>query len=101
LGYKVFFNYVLVCGRDGKMKIITCMVCSKIEGKKKLLIPRLDFFLIKHLGLRKCSVTKLRIFINAYYVNPNNANVMNEKLYVSIGCDTVANLIEKVGKVEK
>jgi hypothetical protein len=25
---------------------------------------------------------------------------MNEKLYASIACDTVANLIEKVGKVE-
>jgi hypothetical protein len=34
-------------------------------------------------------------------VNPNNANVMNEKHYASIGCDTVVNLIEKVGKVEK
>ncbi len=78
------------------------MVCSKIEGKKKLLIPRLDLFLkIKHLGLRKCSATKLRVFINAYYVNPNNANVMNEKLYASIGCEPVVNLIEKVGKVEK
>jgi hypothetical protein len=34
-------------------------------------------------------------------VNTNNANVTNEKLYASIGCDIVANLIEKVGKVEK
>jgi hypothetical protein len=34
-------------------------------------------------------------------VNPNNANVMNEKHYASIGCDTIVNLIEKVGKVEK
>jgi len=51
--------------------------------------------------LKKYSATKPRVFINAYYVNPNNANVTNEKLYASIGCDTVANLIEKVGKVEK
>jgi len=41
---RFFFNFVLVCERDGKMRIITCMVCSKIEGKKKLLIPRLDLF---------------------------------------------------------
>jgi hypothetical protein len=77
------------------------MVCSKIEGKKKLLLHELDFFLIKHLGLRKCNATKPRVLINAYYVNTNNANVTNEKFYTSIGCDIVANLIEKVGKVEK
>jgi hypothetical protein len=83
------------------MRKITCMVCSKIEGEKKLLMPKLDFLKIKHLGLRKCNATKPRVFINAYHVNPNNANVTNEKLYASIGCDTVANSIEKVGKVEK
>jgi hypothetical protein len=76
-------------------------VCSKIEGKEKLLLHELDFFLIKHLGLKKCNATKPRVLINAYYVNTNNANVTNEKLYASIGCDIVANLIEKVGKVEK
>jgi hypothetical protein len=83
------------------VRIITCMVCFKIKSKKKLLILRFDFYLIKHLALRKCSATKLKVFINVYYVNPNNANVMNEKLYASIGCDTSVNLIEMVGEVKK
>jgi hypothetical protein len=56
-----------------------CMVCSKIEGKNKLLIPKLDFF-IKHSSLRRCSFARCGVTIFAYYVNPNNAHMKNEKM---------------------
>jgi hypothetical protein len=80
--------------------MVRCKVCSKIEGIDELLFPKLDSF-IKHLSLKKCNVGRLGMVIGAYYVNPNNAHVKNEKIYASIWCDMIINLTEKVGKVEK
>jgi hypothetical protein len=48
-----FFWFKLVCGRDGRMRMVRCRVCSKINNRKKLLTPKLDSF-IKHSGLNKC-----------------------------------------------
>jgi hypothetical protein len=39
--------------------------------------------------------------IGAYYVNLNNAHVKTEKLYASVGCDMIGDLVEWVGKEEK
>jgi len=85
---------------DGKMKMMRCKVCSKIQGIDKLLVPKLDFF-IKHSSLKKCNVARLGMVISAYYVNPKNAHVKNKKIYASIWCDMIINLVEKVRKVEK
>jgi hypothetical protein len=65
-----------------------------------LLVPKLDSF-IKHSNLEKCNVARLGMVIGAYYVNPNNAHMKNEKIYGSVWCDMIINLVEKVGKVEK
>jgi len=48
----------LVFGKDGKMRMVRCKVCSTVEGREKLLVPKLDF-LVKHFGLTKCTATKL------------------------------------------
>ncbi len=42
-----FLLFEPICGRDGKMKMVRWKVCSKIEGKKKLLMPKLHS-MIKH-----------------------------------------------------
>jgi hypothetical protein len=65
-----------------------------------LLVPNFDSF-IKHSSLGKCNVARLGMVIGAYYVNPDNAHVKNEKIYASIWCDMIINLVEKVVKVEK
>jgi len=36
------------------------------------------------------------VTIFAYYVNPNNAHVKNEKFYVSIGHDMVVDLVGRL-----
>jgi len=77
-----------------------CKVCSKIQGRNKLLVPKFDY-LIKHLNLRKFSVVRLGVVISAYYVKPNNAHVKNEKLYASNRRDMIVDLIEKVEKTKK
>lgn len=77
-----------------------CNVCSKIQGRNKLLIPKFDH-LIKHLNLKKFSVVKLGVAISAYYVKPNNAHVKNEKFYASTMRDMIVDLIEKVEKTKE
>jgi hypothetical protein len=39
--------------------------------------------------------------ISVYYVNLNNAHVKTEKLYASIRCDMISDLIEWVEKEKK
>lgn len=39
--------------------------------------------------------------MRTYYVNLNNVHVKNEKLYASIGHDTIAGLVEKARKAKK
>jgi hypothetical protein len=72
-----------------------CNVCSKIQGRNKLLVPKFDH-LIKNLNFKKFSVARLGVAINAHYVKPNNAHVKNEKLYASTRCDMIVDLIKKV-----
>jgi hypothetical protein len=82
------------------MMIVRCKVCSKIEGENKLLVPKFDSF-IKHSSLKKCIVVKPRMVVGAYYVNPNNARVKNEKLYISIRHDTSTSKARKAKKKKK
>jgi hypothetical protein len=65
-----------------------------IEGRDKLLVANFTS-LIKHPGVTKCNVVKSRMAIDAYYVNPNNAHVKNEKLYAFTKRDIVTNIVEK------
>jgi hypothetical protein len=46
----------LVCGGDGRMRMVRCRVCSKINSRKKLSMPKLNSF-IKHSSLKKCTNT--------------------------------------------
>jgi len=64
------------------MKMVGCKVCSKIEGIKKLVMFKL-YFLIKHSRVKKCTMmAKLGVAIGAYFSNPTNAHVKNEKLCI-------------------
>lgn len=73
-------------------------VCSKIESRK-LLVPKLDS-LIKHLRVKKCIVARPRVIVSAYFSNPINAHVKNEKLYASIGQDKIVTQVANARKVE-
>jgi hypothetical protein len=73
-------------------------VCSKIESGK-LLVPKLDS-LIKHLRVKKCIVARPRVIVSAYFSNPTNAHVKNEKLYASIRQDKIVTQVANARKVE-
>jgi hypothetical protein len=90
----------LICGKDGKMHMVKCRVCSKVEGRDKLLVPKLDFF-IKHSRMWKCTIVKPRVAIGQCYICPTNSHVKNEKLFVAKGLDTVVVQLENGGKAER
>ncbi len=37
--------------------MVKCRVCSKVKGRDKLLVLKLDF-LIKHSGMQKCTIAR-------------------------------------------
>lgn len=65
-----------VCGTDGKMKMVRCKVCSIVEGREKLLVPKLDY-LLKHFRMKRCIVTKFKVVIREWYVCKISAHVTN------------------------
>ncbi len=87
-------------GRDGKTRMVKYKACSKIERRDELLVPKFDL-LIKHSSFENHNVAKPRAIIGAYYVNPNNAHVKNEILYISTWHGTIVDLVEKVKKSKK
>ncbi len=87
------------CQKDGKMNMVRCNICIDIEGKEKLLVPKLDS--IKHFGLRKCIKARPRIVVRELYIFPTNALVQNKKLYASKGWDNVVVQVANGDKVER
>lgn len=77
-----------ICGMDGKMKMVGCKVCSIVERKEKLLVPKLDY-LVKHFRMKRWIITKLKVVIKEWYVCKINTHVRNEHLFSSTWCDIV------------
>jgi hypothetical protein len=76
----------------GKVHQVRWKVCTKIEGKEKLLAPKLDN-LWKHNGRRKALGTiSKKIKIGEYYMNKDSVHAKSERLYCSIRKGTIANL---------
>jgi len=48
------------------MQMVRCKVCSTIEGREKLLVPKLDS-LVKHFWVKKCTVAKLGFVLGQFY----------------------------------
>jgi hypothetical protein len=80
--------------------MVKCWVCFKVEGKDKLLVPKLDS-LIKHSRMRKCIIVRLGIAMGQYSICPTNSHVKNEKLFVAIGLDMVVVQLENGGKAKR
>jgi hypothetical protein len=57
------------------------MKCTSIEGKDKLLVPKLDN-LLKHVGHRKCKVSMPNVDVSSYSMNKNFMHSKNEKQYI-------------------
>jgi len=69
-----------VFGLDGKVRQVRCKVCSDIEGRNKLLVPKLDS-LWKHCGRRKATTSFGKVKAREYYFLSNNIHVKNDILF--------------------
>jgi hypothetical protein len=53
---------------DGTITYMRCKINSKIENRKKVLIPKLDF-LLKHVGRQKTTSIMPRVKVGEFYKN--------------------------------
>ncbi len=78
-----------VVDEQGKVHLLRCKVCSKIDGKDKMIAPKIDS-LRKHVGRKKALVVDPRICaIGEYYMNKNFVHAKNERLYATFRKDLV------------
>jgi arginine/lysine/ornithine decarboxylase len=75
---------------------IRCKLCSKVEGRKNLLIPKLDS-LLKHLGRRKATFVILGVKVGEFYKNKKCAHSKNHVLFTQILTDFVLQLVINQG----
>lgn len=61
----------VVVGCDGKLMMVQCKVCSEIEGREKLLVPKFDS-LQKRVEKQKCKIVCLGCVVGQYFMSTNN-----------------------------
>jgi len=71
-------------------------LCSKVEGRENLLIPKLDY-LLKHLGRRKTTFVILGLKVGEFYKNKKCAYSKNQVLFTQIPTDYVLQLVINQG----
>jgi hypothetical protein len=76
--------------------MVRSKVCSIVEGREKLLVPKLDY-LVKHSRMKKCIVVKLGVAIRQWYVCKISTHVKNEHMFSSTGGVTRCLLNSKLG----
>jgi hypothetical protein len=78
-----------VLGRDGRVTQVRCKVCSEVEGREKLLAPKIDS-LWKHAGRRRALTSIGTVKQGDHYFLTTNQHVRNERIYFSRVGDTIA-----------
>jgi arginine/lysine/ornithine decarboxylase len=75
-----------------------CKVCSKVESRENLLIPKLDF-LLKHSGKRKVTFVIFGVKVGEFYKNKKCAHAKNQVFFTQIPTDSVLQLVINQGVV--
>jgi hypothetical protein len=69
-----------VLGRDGSVMQVRCRICSEVEGREKILAPKIDG-LWKHDGHRRALITFRSVKKGEHYFLATNQHVKNERRY--------------------
>jgi hypothetical protein len=77
-----------VVGADGRITQVRCKICSDIEGREKLLVPKIDS-LYKHAGRRKALVDMGKVRRGEHYYLGTNQHVKNERVFFAKGGQTI------------
>jgi hypothetical protein len=64
-------------GADGRVSQVRCKVCSFVERREKLLVPKIDS-LWKHVGWRKALCDTMKVKKGEYYYLGHNQHIKNE-----------------------
>jgi len=74
------------------VNFVRCIICSKVEGRKKLLISKLDY-LLKHLGRRKTTFAMPKVKVGEFYENKKCAHAEKQVLFAQILVNFVFQLV--------
>jgi hypothetical protein len=77
-----------VVGVDGRITQVRCKICTDVEGREKLLVPKIDS-LMKHAGRRRATADMGKIKRGEYFYLGNNQHVKNERVYFAKGGETI------------
>jgi hypothetical protein len=77
-----------VVGADGRITQVSCMICSDIEGREKLLVSKIDS-LYKHASRRRALVDMGKVWRGEHYYLGSNQHVKNEWIYFTKGGQTI------------
>jgi hypothetical protein len=84
----------------GKIQMVHYKICSLVEGKNKILNPKLDG-LQKHASKRKTLIPHPGVLVSDYYINNDSQHQWNERVHATQGLDSITNLVVNGGKIEK
>lgn len=77
-----------VMGVDGHIMQVLCKVCTDIEGREKLLVPKIDS-LMKHAMRRRATTDIGKVKRSEYFYLGNNQHVKNERIFFVKGGETI------------
>jgi hypothetical protein len=80
-------------GVDGRITQVRSKVCSDVERRDKLLVPKIDS-LWKHVGRRKALVDMAKVKRGEYYYLGSNQHVKNKRVYYAKGGETILQKLE-------
>jgi hypothetical protein len=78
-----------VLGRDGSVTQVRCRFCSEVEGREKLLVPKIDG-LWKYAEHRRALITFGSVKKGEHYFLATNQHVKNERRYFARVGDPIA-----------
>ena len=73
-----------VLGANGSVAQVKCQICSDVEGREKLLVPKIDG-LWKHAGIRRALANFGNVRKGDFYFLSTNQHVKNEKIFFARG----------------
>ncbi len=68
---------------NGKLSMVNCKVCSSVEKKHKLLVPKFDD-LQKHVGQQRAIVAKPNVKVGKYFMSLNIQHAKNEQQFATM-----------------
>jgi hypothetical protein len=84
---------------DGSVRQVRCKTCSEVEGRDKLLVPKIDS-LWKHCGRRKATTNFGKVVVGQYYFLSNNAHIKNEFFYFARNGKAADTVVQQVAQGE-